>query len=57
MTKTALENAQEYLRNLEGDYKHKGEAAIGWAVLAVATQFGRVATELKELRKELSEHK
>lgn len=57
MTKSALENAQELLKSLEGDYKQKGEVAIGWAIIEIASQIGRVATQLGTLNKNLSERK
>jgi len=57
MEKTALKNTQELLGSLEGDFEKRGEAAIGWAILAVATQLGRVATQLEALDKKFSKHK
>ncbi len=52
MEKTALKKAQELLSSAEGDFKQKGEAGVGWAIIAVATQIGRVATQLEVLNKE-----
>jgi len=61
MKKTALENAQELLESLEGSFERKrerrGEAAIGWAVVAVSEQLGRIATQLETLEKKFSKHK
>lgn len=55
MEKTALKNAQKLLEDVqtEGLGLHKREErAIGWAIVAVATQIGRVATQLEVLNKE-----
>ncbi len=63
MAKTALENAQELLESLEGSFERKrererrGEAAIGWAVVAVSEQLERIATQLEALDKKFSKHK
>lgn len=53
MKKTALEKAQELLLSAEGDFKQKGEAAVGWAVLSLAEQTGRVASSLDEVATKL----
>lgn len=58
MTKTALENAQELLEDLEiGGLTKTAERAIGWAIVAVAVQLGRIATQLEVSSEELSKHK
>ena len=62
MTKTALEKAQELLECFEKEPigegpSQTGEIAIGWAIIEIATQIGRVVTQLKVLNKELIEHK
>lgn len=62
MKKTALENAQEILERFQKEPRGEGpsqagEIAIGWAIVAVATQIGRVATQLEALDKKFSKHK
>lgn len=57
MKKTALENAQELLEAFGKEYRGedpsgRGEAAIGWAIIEIATQMGRIAKQLEGLRKD-----
>lgn len=49
MKKSALENAQAYLENVQKGSPTPGEAAITWAVVALATNLGRLATALDKL--------
>ncbi len=57
MTKTALEKAQELLEAFGKEYRGEGpsqvgEIAVGWAIIEIATQMGRIAKQLEGLRKD-----
>lgn len=55
MKKTALENAQKLLKDLETEglgLNKREERVIGWAIVEIATQIGRIATQLEGLRKD-----